>query len=152
MTEAVLSSSLREAVDEVLETMFFVESDGQAIQGRPPEELFTAQVDFEGSPPGILRMRISRAAAQQMAADFLGEESAELPAGRTVEVVLELANMICGAVLSRVESETTFRLSPPTASVEVGPIAELSAGAAGVCYFELPGGALSVTLLEAAAA
>lgn len=147
MTETVLYASLREAVDEVLETMFFTQTEGPADPDRPPEELIVARVDFEGNPPGTLRLRITRQAACRMAADFLGEEECELAAARITEVVAELANMICGSVLSRVESETPFRLSPPAVAAAIGPVAE--PGAAGIEYqAQLPGGALRVMFQE----
>ncbi|MGO9259869.1 MAG: chemotaxis protein CheX [Bryobacteraceae bacterium] len=146
MIETALSEALREAVDEVLEKMFFVQSEGQAAPDRPPEELVAARVDFEGSPSGTLSLRVTLPAAHRMAADFLGEEASELPATRTTEVVCELANMICGSVLSRVEGETAFRLSAPLAAVEMGEVVEPSGGAI-VHNIELSGGAFSVKVL-----
>jgi len=146
VTGSALSVSLREAVDEVLETMFFVQNEGQAVEDRPIEELVASRVDFEGSPSGMLSLRITLQAAQGMAADFLGQESSELPPGRTTEVVSELANMICGAVLSRVESETTFRLSPPRTTIETGDVLT-GCGDAIVCRVQLPDGALSVSFV-----
>ena len=146
MTKTALSCSLREAVDEVLETMFFVQGEGPVVPGRPAEELIAAQVEFEGTPPGTLCLRISRRAAHAMAADFLGEDLGELPPARTLEVISELANMICGSVLSRVESQTTFRLSTPSATLEVGDLAPSPSSGASVYQVELPGGALSLML------
>jgi CheY-specific phosphatase CheX len=146
MTETALSEALREAVDEVLEKMFFVQSEGEAAQDRPPEELVAARVDFEGSPSGTLSLRITLQAAHGMAADFLGEEASEPPATRTTEVVCELANMICGSILSRGEGETAFRLSAPVATVEMGEVVQPSGGAM-VRNVELSGGALSVKIL-----
>jgi CheY-specific phosphatase CheX len=145
MTETALSGSLREAVSEVLETMFFVEAEGQPSD-RPPETIIVARVDFEGSPSGTFSLRISEPAANRMAADFLGEEAAELPPARTLEVVSELANMICGSLLSRVESETAFRLSPPSTAPETAPVVQPFE--AGIVYsVQLPEGALSVRFL-----
>ena len=47
------------------------------------------------------------------AADFLGVDEGELTGHQVGEVVCELANMICGSVLSRMESAATFRIAPP---------------------------------------
>ena len=58
-------------------------------------------------------MRLARAAANAIAADFLGEDAESLTAQQSTDVTLELANMICGAVLSRIESSATFRLGAP---------------------------------------
>lgn len=145
MTPTGVSGALREAVDEVLETMFFVQAEGEAAAGRPPEELVAARVSFEGIPSGTLSLRIALRAAHDMAADFLGEEASEVAPGRTLEVIGELANMICGSVLSRVESENTFRLSEPVAAVETGTVVHIPDGAA-AHNVELSGGALSVRI------
>ena len=48
-----------------------------------------------------------------IAADFLGEDAESLTPQQSTDVTLELANMICGAVLSRIESSATFRLGAP---------------------------------------
>ena len=56
--------------------------------------------------------------AKAVAADFLGEDPESLSDRQSTEVTLELANMICGAVLSRIESSATFRLGTP--QIETG--------------------------------
>jgi CheY-specific phosphatase CheX len=107
-----LRRALAESLDEVLEKMFFVRSLGEP-QDPAAEPAVTAHLTFEGDPPGWLRLRVTSAAARSVAADFLGEEEPELSERQIGEVVCELANMICGSVLSRVEGTTTFRLSTP---------------------------------------
>jgi len=146
MMESSLSEPLREAVDEVLETMFFVEDGGRSAVGRPPEELIEARLNFEGGPSGSFRLRITDGATKTLAADFLGEDAPELTATRIAEVVSELANMICGAFLSRVAGEeTTFRLSPPSAVPLRARVVEAQED--GLAYsVELPDGALGVAL------
>jgi CheY-specific phosphatase CheX len=118
-----LQSALRDSVQEVLEKMFFVEPVEE-----PPGEAgsrdgeMAVQVAFEGLPSGALTLRVANAAASQIAADFLGEDAAGLSSAKVAEVVCELANMICGSVLSRVESSATFRLaSPRLLPAEEGP-------------------------------
>lgn len=112
MTETSLRLALAESLDEVLEKMFFVRSLGEPrdLAGEPS---VTAHLTFEGDPPGWLTLRVAATAARSVAADFLGEEESELSERQIGEVVCELANMICGSVLSRVESNTTFRLATP---------------------------------------
>jgi len=146
MMESSLSEPLREAVDEVLETMFFVEDGGRSAVGRPPEELIEARLSFEGGPSGSFRLRITDGAANALAADFLGEDAPELTAARIAEVIAELANMICGGFLSRVAGEaTTFRLSVPSAVTVTGGVVEAQED--GLAYrVELPDGALGVAL------
>jgi hypothetical protein len=64
-------------------------------------------------PPGCFQLRLDRSAAAAIAADFLGKDIASLTPRQSTEVTLELANMICGAALSQIESGATFRLGTP---------------------------------------
>lgn len=112
MTDTTLRRALAESLDDVLEKMFFVRSLGEP-QDAAGEPAVTAHLTFDGDPPGWLTLRVTAAAARSVAADFLGEEESELSERQIGEVVCELANMICGSVLSRVERNATFRLSTP---------------------------------------
>src|SRR5271165_6215349 len=106
VTDTPLRQALAESLDEVLEKMFFVRSLGE-LAGPASGPVTAAHLTFEGDPPGSLTLRMTPAAARSVAADFLGEEEAELSPKQIGEVVCELANMICGSVLSRVERNTT---------------------------------------------
>lgn len=114
MTERELQQVLDECTQEVLEQMFFVR-----VLGSPPGEMaregpcIAADVSFHGEPSGCLTLVVSAASARSIAADFLGEEECVLSHQQIGEVICELANIICGSVLSRVESQTTFRLESP---------------------------------------
>jgi CheY-specific phosphatase CheX len=114
MSETPFQRALRDSVREVLEKMFFVEPV-EAPPGEPgsPDGEMAVQLAFEGLPSGALTLRVTSAAARQIAADFLGQDENGLASAKVEEVVRELANMICGSVLSRVESGATFRLAPP---------------------------------------
>jgi hypothetical protein len=111
--DTTIRTALSCAVAEVLERMFFLEGLGEAPEPPAEAETVTVQVTFDGDPPGRFRMRLARPAASAIAADFLGEDTESLTAQQSTEVTLELANMICGAVLSRIESSATFRLGAP---------------------------------------
>jgi CheY-specific phosphatase CheX len=113
VSETAIHSALQESVREVLEKMFFVD----LLQSCPCEPLragITAELSFEGDPPGSFRLALDLAAASTVAADFLGEDPAELSSEQMADVVCELANMICGSLLSRIESTAAFRLSKPS--------------------------------------
>ena len=114
MPERAFQSALRDAVQEVLEKMFFVEPiEEPPVEAASPNGELAVRLAFEGLPSGTLTLRVSNSAARQIAADFLGEDESGLSPAKVEEVVRELANMICGSVLSRVESTATFRLAPP---------------------------------------
>ena len=112
MNDSFIHDALQEAVHEVLETMFFVREleDGAELSAAPD---LAAQLNFEGDPGGCLTLILAGHAARAVAADFLGAEEDDLSDLQVEEVACELANMICGSVLSRTESETRFCLSSP---------------------------------------
>jgi CheY-specific phosphatase CheX len=113
VTDATIHAALSSAVADVLERMFFIEVQGGIAEPPMEMETVTARLTFDGDPPGGFQMRVARSAADAVAADFLGEDAESLADQQTTEVTLELANMICGAVLSRLESSASFRLGKP---------------------------------------
>jgi CheY-specific phosphatase CheX len=132
-------------VEDVLAKMFFVETLGESSQpGAPCADVIGAKVAFEGEPAGALTIRLTTPAASQIAADFLGLDEEEVSPSRVAEVVCELANMICGSVLSRVESATTFRLATP----RIVPLPECRSARGGAIRYaaELSNGELAVDL------
>ena len=112
MTDTLLHSALQESVDEVLEKMFFVRSFGDARSATDERE-FIAGLSFVGEPSGWLVLCVTDRAARSVASDFLGEDEGGLSEHQIGEVICELANMICGSVLSRVERNATFHLASP---------------------------------------
>lgn len=147
MPETLIRQALRDSVTEVLEKMFFVEMlrelpDGAA--GESPAEEIAAGLTFEGERSGAFLLRLTTVAARQIAADFLGIDEPEVSDTQTSDVVRELANMICGSVLSRLESAATFRLAEPRI---VPPSKEIAGNPAYIHYAaELPNGRLIVSL------
>ena len=114
MSESNWDGILATAAEEVLETMFFTSIYGPGACAQDAEPRLAAQLVFEGTPCGALTLSVAEPSAQSLASNFLAAECDErLPAAQLGAVVCELANMICGALLSRVESETHFRLSKP---------------------------------------
>jgi CheY-specific phosphatase CheX len=114
VNDLAFERALAESVEEVLEKMFYIGGLEKRPVGRQlPEDQISALLTFAGDPSGSLKLAISRGSARSIAADFLGEDEAGLTEQQVGEVVCELANMICGAMLSRVESATLFRISAP---------------------------------------
>ena len=147
MNELELRHALRTAVDEVLEKMFFAETlgecqscDSECAAGKK----LAVNLTFAGEPSGFLLLHMSASAARQIAADFLGMEEESVSAQQTSEVLCELANMICGSVLSRVESAATFHLGAPQT---VAPSVEAMMNSGGTRYcVQLTNGRLAVHL------
>lgn len=113
-----LEQMLTDAVAEVLETMFFT---SLAEDGEPPAPVtgpcVCTKLSFRGIPSGRLGVRVPLETARKMAATFLGVEEEAVTETQLGEVACELSNMVCGSVLSRVESEAPFELLHP----EIGP-------------------------------
>jgi CheY-specific phosphatase CheX len=112
--DPAVQRALARSVSEVLESMFFLEAleDSEKPVFQPSRDI-SVRLTFDGEPPGVFRMRLARPTADSIAANFLGEDLESLSARQSLDVALELANMICGAVLSRIESRVSFRLSAP---------------------------------------
>ena len=124
--QTTIHEALAAAVADVLENMFFLEALGEASEALETEAI-AVEIGFDGDPPGRFQMRLAPMAAQCFAADFLGEDADLLSERQSEDVALELANMICGAVLSRLESSACFRLESPRIVLSGGLGAEAEA-------------------------
>jgi hypothetical protein len=150
MNEPEIFQLLACSAQQALETMFFMMPDVVSTGTERPEgALIAASLTFEGSPPGIFGAIISEPVGRSMAANFLGEEDEEaLSPARIAEVSGELANIICGSVLTDLEADAGFDLSMPVpvhvAAADPGP--DYSTGSPVTCRFDLPGGAIVLYL------
>jgi CheY-specific phosphatase CheX len=98
---------------EVLETMFFTAAEPAACEHAWLGVAQTARVRFSGSHRGEMLLAVSAEAADPVAASFLGLEPDELTNTQRGQVIQELANILCGALLSRLWPESTLALSAP---------------------------------------
>jgi CheY-specific phosphatase CheX len=78
-----------------------------------PED-FAFSLHFAGDVSGGFGVHLDAATARGLASNFLGEDESGLSREEVGEVVGELANMLCGSVVSRVEGRNKFVLSHPT--------------------------------------
>lgn len=137
---------LSESAQTALETMFFASPDSVSMDPqRPAGELIAASLTFQGSPPGRFGLVVSDLLARNLAANFIGvDDPAELLPGQVAEVIGELANMMCGAALSDLESNANFNLGAPGAmfigAEEQGP--DFAIGSPSICRLEFPEGAI----------
>ncbi len=120
MPDANLQQALGTSLEEVLEKMFFAGPAEDSAEASSPVG-FSAQVAFQGSAEGRLRLRVSAAAARDMASDFLAAPAESLSESRVSEVVCEMANMLCGSVLSRAGAEGTYHLGEPRPGFSAAP-------------------------------
>jgi CheY-specific phosphatase CheX len=144
-----IQTALSSAVEEVLETMFFA-SVVDSAEGAAPREAgvgtpdITAAIKFEGNPSGRFRVSVPTKLARVLGASFLGREEEEVTDSQAGEVVSELANMICGSVLSRLEREAIFQIGHPELSPPESGAGPQSAD--GCRQFDLGDGVLTATL------
>lgn len=138
VTSEVLANSARAVMEDVLETMFF--STAVLVDCRHDPNAVAARIHFSGDPSGIFELALSRNLARQFACAFLALDEGDLPASAESEVTCELANMICGAALSRIHPDSSVRLGVPRPTARSAPL-----DGPHQC-FETPEGILSVTL------
>ena len=114
MTKTELECTLAKCTVEALEQMFFVYPVESVLPSSPEADSdVICSVDFAGEPSGRLILRIAVVAARSIAAGFLGEDECGLSEIQVGDVLCELTNIICGSILSRIESKATFHLDSP---------------------------------------
>jgi CheY-specific phosphatase CheX len=137
---------LLSAVEVVLETVCCA-TVLESGEGEPPvpggEGRITVRVPFEGKPSGELFLNLPPALALLLGARFLGCDEWEVSGNQADEVACEMANMICGSVLSNLCAGATFQITHPQlvkgdGSTDCG---------GGICrWFDLGDGSLTASL------
>ena len=146
MSERNLDRLISDSVSAVLETMFFSSPLGPAEPETGPAVL-EARLAFRGSPSGQLGLRISMPSARLLAAGFLGEDEDALTGAQPGQVVCEMANMMCGSLLSKLESSERFDLATPELLPAAGEADFDSLTVPLVCKtFQLENGILTIDL------
>jgi hypothetical protein len=146
MIEDAVHELLSESAQKALETMFFAMPDSVSMDlRRPAGELIAASLTFQGAPPGRFGFMVSEPVARTLAGNFFGcDDAARLPPAQVAGVMEELSNIMCGVVLSELESNANFDLGAPkaihVAADEPGP--DFTAGSPSICRFEFSQGAL----------
>ncbi len=115
MLEQQCDQLLPNALGEILESMFFSAiSETEVVDQAQDRSFISAHLSFRGNPSGFFGVKTSAQTAQKLAANFLGQDEASISESQSGEVLCELANMLCGSSLSRLESGEKFELSAPT--------------------------------------
>jgi CheY-specific phosphatase CheX len=111
--EPAAGDAIREVVAKVLETMFFTEAELAACEHAWLKSAPCARIQFAGSHRGEMLLGVSAEATDPIAASFLGLDPMELTAAQRGQVIQELANILCGAMLSHLWPESRLALSTP---------------------------------------
>jgi CheY-specific phosphatase CheX len=136
-----------ECFSEVLDAMYFttvldsMPQQMEADDSQSRDALVAFSLRFAGDVSGSFGILLEESAARKLAANFLGEDESSISSIEAGEVAGELANMLCGSVMSRVEGEHKFVLSHPEA---VAPPPVLGAGDELVCRFATDSGDVTV--------
>jgi Chemotaxis phosphatase CheX len=138
---AELGEVLRGVVAEVLETMFFTEAMAVDCEHSWISGASVVRVPFSGSHSGEMWLCVSHDVVASIAPAFLAQDLAETSEEERSQVILELANILCGAVLSRLWPESSLLLDAPAEGQWESP-----AEGALHCCFELPEGMLAISI------
>jgi CheY-specific phosphatase CheX len=134
-----------ECFSEVLDAMYFTtvldSQEMEAADSQGGDTLVAFSLRFAGEVSGNFGILLELSTARKLAANFLGEEERSISSMEAGEVAGELANMLCGSVMSRVEGEHKFVLSHPEA-VALSPV--LGTGDELVCRFATDSGDVTV--------
>lgn len=112
---------IHDCFSEVLDAMYFttvLDSGPRELtaDGSPEAGALVAfSLRFAGDVSGSFGIFLEESTASKLAANFLGEDESSISVIEAGEVASELANMLCGSVMSRVEGEHKFVLSHPEA-------------------------------------
>ena len=122
-----LAALVHECCSEVLGSMYFTAllelKQLESIPGPPacPAAPVCFSLQFTGDVSGRFGLHLEQVAARALAANFLGKDETDISPLEIGEVAGELANMLCGSLMSRVEGEHTFALSHPEADRPAPP-------------------------------
>ncbi|HLH37554.1 MAG TPA: chemotaxis protein CheX [Bryobacteraceae bacterium] len=128
-------AAARAVAREVLEAMFF--SEAEPVSCQHLEECVAVRVGFHG---GEMAVMISPQLAVAASAAFLAEDSDEVTTEQREMVSRELANILCGAVLSRLHPDQRVALRAPEMAAP-----DFGSGAAVHQCFATPEGRLAIT-------
>ncbi|MCX6610419.1 MAG: chemotaxis protein CheX [Acidobacteria bacterium] len=110
----LLSEQLTMAATEVLETMFFASVDTASDEAESPVgDRIGASLDFHGACAGRLALSLDRATAEGLASNFFGGVGEGGAEEDSQSVMVELTNMVCGAMLSHLDRNSIFCLDTP---------------------------------------
>ena len=110
-----IASKLRDAANSVLEMMFM--APVLADQEFPPPNVIDpllVGLEFQGEVKGTFALAVAARTAESLAVSFMGMGPGEpLERQTVIEVLGELANMLCGHFLGQLNYHDTFRLTSP---------------------------------------
>lgn len=111
---AAMRPVLARSVEQTLEIMCFAEAVETAGDALPDRAVVAACVEVAGDLEGRFQLAADARAARLLAASFLARDG-EPEDAEAGPVLCELANIICGSMLTRLDPGASFTLSEPCA-------------------------------------
>lgn len=121
MERETLTKSMKEAISNVLETMFylpvqFVENNFTLLEWfTHAQSLLGATLSFHGPATGRISLLIPVNILKEITANFLGLNEGEINEEQKRDTVKEILNMIGGHMLSLVDKGGLFKIGLPEA-------------------------------------
>ncbi len=112
LEQTSLESTVRQAVESVVETMFYCEAEYRA-SGPICTPALGAAVEFSGPADGVMEIFVEEKLAARFAADFMAMDAAQVDATMSQQSVTELANIVCARALNAWLPGSSFRYSLP---------------------------------------
>jgi hypothetical protein len=114
---------VQSVMEEIFRTMYFLEPIYRG-QGHVQAPARGSAVGFSGAATGEFRVVVSEDLARRMTTDFLALDDDEVSQERIEEMVQELANVACGAVMGASMPVADFHSSVPRKLRSGGEAAE----------------------------
>lgn len=114
-----LLMTLKDVTSEILETMFFLflELPEPRDEASPPSvwrgQGIQSRITIQGPHILTLGLTVPLDLSREMAANFLGRRSPEIPIENQLDVVREAANMIGGTFLTKLKNSAAYSLQIP---------------------------------------
>jgi hypothetical protein len=114
---------VQSAIGQIFQTMYFSETAYRGSARIEAAMLGTA-VSFSGEVVGEFRVAVSASLAGRMAEDFLALEPGEASPEQMEAIVMEFANVACGATMSAWRPEANLHYSVPGPLSREGHVSE----------------------------
>lgn len=111
MSDALRRQLAAATIDALETAAFLFAMPAEEPADAEPAAFVTASVAFAGPRRGGLRIRAPRSLLAALAGNMLGADAPDEP--MQLDAFGELANIICGNVLPRIDDSGPFRLAPP---------------------------------------
>jgi CheY-specific phosphatase CheX len=110
--------AIKTSISEVMETMFFlpIEPGEETLFAgfeMGADDILASGLRFTGAVTGQMILVAPRTLVAEMAANFMGESRESLTDEHICGTLTEMANMVCGNALGKVDSKVPFELSIP---------------------------------------